>query len=321
MHDGCADRGAMAAVALVNVLDHLLAPLVLEIDVDIGRLVAVLRNEAGEQKLALVRIDLGDAEAKAHRAVRRRAAALAENFFYFARIGDDVVDGEEIAGVVELGDQRQLLVQPLLHFVRNAVRKLILGITLRGAGPGQILEMLLRGLAWRHRLVGIFVFQLAEREGQALAISTVRAMASGKFLNSRAISAGGFEMPLGIDGEPQARLGDGAFLADAGDDVGERPALRRVIEDIVDGDERRAEPLAEFGQQAEPARLVAAMIMHAGEERAARRGAGQSGEARGESVSARERVSLQRRQGDENLPFARSRESLRRSDDIRLSWP
>ena len=38
--DGGADRGAVAAVALVDVLDDLLAPLVLEIDVDVGRLVA-----------------------------------------------------------------------------------------------------------------------------------------------------------------------------------------------------------------------------------------------------------------------------------------
>ncbi len=106
MHDGCADRGAMAAVAPVDVLDHLLAPLVLEIDVDVGRLAAVLGNEAGEQKIALVRIDRGDAEAKAHRAVGRRAAALAEDFlFLIAGEGDDVVDGEEIARIVELGDE------------------------------------------------------------------------------------------------------------------------------------------------------------------------------------------------------------------------
>ena len=86
--DGRADRGAIAPVALVNILDHLLAPLVLEIDVDVGRLAAVLRNEAGEQKLGLVRIDRGDAEAKADGAVGRRAAALAENFFVLpARIG------------------------------------------------------------------------------------------------------------------------------------------------------------------------------------------------------------------------------------------
>ena len=42
MNDGRADRGAIAAVALVDILDHFLAPLVLEIDVDVGRLAAVL---------------------------------------------------------------------------------------------------------------------------------------------------------------------------------------------------------------------------------------------------------------------------------------
>ena len=49
--DGRADGGAVAAIALIDVLDDLLAPLVLEIDVDVGRLAAVFRDEAGEQQL------------------------------------------------------------------------------------------------------------------------------------------------------------------------------------------------------------------------------------------------------------------------------
>ena len=48
-----ADAGAVAAVAVVDVLDHLLAPLVLEIDVDVGRLVALGRDEALEQQVVL----------------------------------------------------------------------------------------------------------------------------------------------------------------------------------------------------------------------------------------------------------------------------
>jgi hypothetical protein len=51
-------------------------------------------------------------------------------------------------------------------------------------------------------------------------------------------------MALGIDGEPQAGVVNGALLADAGDDVGERPALGHVVEHVVDGDERRANALA-----------------------------------------------------------------------------
>ena len=78
-----------------------------------------------------------------------------------------------------------------------------------------------------------------------------------------------------------------AFLADAGEHVRERPALRDVIEHIVDGDERRAQARAELGEQAEPARLVAAMMMHAGEERAARRGVDERREPLGEDPTLR----------------------------------
>ena len=78
-------------------------------------------------------------------------------------------------------------------------------------------------------------------------------------------------MSLGNDGEPQAGRVDGALLADAGDDVGERAALGRMIVHVVDGDERGAHARAQFIEPAEPARLVAALAMDAGEKRAAAR--------------------------------------------------
>src|SRR4051794_10138449 len=77
--DGCADGGALAAVAGIEILDHLLAPLVLEIDVDVGRLASVGGDEALEQQVDLGWVDAGDPEAEAHGAVGGRAAALAED--------------------------------------------------------------------------------------------------------------------------------------------------------------------------------------------------------------------------------------------------
>src|SRR4029078_5689913 len=88
MDDGGADRRLLPAVALIDVLDHFLAPLMLETDVDIRRFAALLGNEAGEKQLAVVRIDLGDAEAITNGAVRRRAAPLAESPQYRARRGN-----------------------------------------------------------------------------------------------------------------------------------------------------------------------------------------------------------------------------------------
>src|SRR5690242_15667108 len=43
--------GPMTAVFLVNMLDHFLAPLVLEIDVDVRRLVALSRDEPLEKQI------------------------------------------------------------------------------------------------------------------------------------------------------------------------------------------------------------------------------------------------------------------------------
>ena len=60
-------RRAMPAVLRIQVLDHLLAPLVLEIHVDVGGLVALARDEALEQQRHPRGIHLGDAERIADR--------------------------------------------------------------------------------------------------------------------------------------------------------------------------------------------------------------------------------------------------------------
>ena len=61
--DSRSQRRALASVLLEDVLDHFLASLVLEIDVDVGRLVALHADEALEQHGDADRIDFGDAQA------------------------------------------------------------------------------------------------------------------------------------------------------------------------------------------------------------------------------------------------------------------
>src|SRR3546814_10221338 len=78
MDDGRCDSRAPTAVSVIDMLDHLLAPLMLEIDVDVGRLVALGRHEAREKQLVLHRIDRGDAEQEADDRIGRRPASLAE---------------------------------------------------------------------------------------------------------------------------------------------------------------------------------------------------------------------------------------------------
>jgi hypothetical protein len=69
----------VAAVLLVDVLDHLLAAGVLDVEVDVRRLGALAREEALEQQPHADRVDRGDAQAIAHDGVGGRAAALAED--------------------------------------------------------------------------------------------------------------------------------------------------------------------------------------------------------------------------------------------------
>ena len=227
----------------------------LEIDVDIGRLLAFGRDETLEQEVDLGGIDIGDGEAVADGGVGGGASSLAEDAAA-SRIADDVVDGEEIGRVRELGDQRELLAERVAHFLRDSVR-----VTPGSSLPGQIFKVGLGGLALRHRLVGIFVFQLVEGEGAALRdldAAAKRVLMAGeepRHLLRR------LYMPLGIGLEAEAGIGNGAFLADAGEHVLKGAAVGGVIEHRIGGDEGDTRAPAEFGQSGDAGAIVAPVGM------------------------------------------------------------
>ena len=112
MDHGGAQTGTVAAVFLVDVLDHLFAPFMFEIYVDVGRLFTLFGDEAFEQEVGVGRIDRGDRQAITDRAVGGRTATLAQDRG-FARPGegDDRVDCQEVAGEVELLDQLNLVAE------------------------------------------------------------------------------------------------------------------------------------------------------------------------------------------------------------------
>ncbi len=102
--------GPVAAIGVVDPLDHFLPALVLEVDVDVGRLAALLRDEALEQKFRAHRIDRGDAEHVADGGIGGAAAALAEDAAILGEL-DDGIHGQEVRRVFELLDQRQLVAE------------------------------------------------------------------------------------------------------------------------------------------------------------------------------------------------------------------
>ncbi|MNS89918.1 hypothetical protein D3C72_1239500 [compost metagenome] len=108
-------RCAVAAVFPVDVLDHLFAPLVLEVHVDIGRLIALARQEAAEQQVGLLGADLGHVQAEADQRIGGRAAALAQDAVG-ARKAHDVVHSEEEGFVLLFLDEVQLVFELLFPF-------------------------------------------------------------------------------------------------------------------------------------------------------------------------------------------------------------
>ena len=114
--------GAVAAVFLVNMLDHFFAPVMLDVEIDIRRLGALHGNKALEEQAHAHRIDGRDAEAITNHRIRRRAASLAKNIVGAAEL-DDLPHGQEVAGIIERFDDLQLFFQLHCHDFRQAHRR------------------------------------------------------------------------------------------------------------------------------------------------------------------------------------------------------
>ncbi|MNN59104.1 hypothetical protein D3C81_1741960 [compost metagenome] len=109
-------RRTVPTIAAKHILDHFFAPVVLEVHVDIRRLVALTRKEALEQQAMLHGVELGDAQHETHHRVGGRTAALTQDALA-AGEGDDVVHGQEVTFVTKFLDQCQLRGQHITHLV------------------------------------------------------------------------------------------------------------------------------------------------------------------------------------------------------------
>ena len=158
---GGAESGAVPPVGVEDPLHHDLAALVLEIDVDVGRLAALFGNEALEQEVVAFGVDRGDAQDVADSGVRRRSPALAQDVLA-ARERDDRVHGQEIGSVTEASDQTEFVAEKSCDLVRNTLR-----IPAQRPLECQLLEGLLRRPARLGDFVGILVLQLFQREAAA----------------------------------------------------------------------------------------------------------------------------------------------------------
>ena len=99
---------AMSAVALAHIGDHLVAPVLAEVDVEIGHRHALGVEEALEQQPEADRVEIGDGERVGDERARARAAAGPDRNAFRLRPFDEVGDDEEVALIVHAGDDIEL---------------------------------------------------------------------------------------------------------------------------------------------------------------------------------------------------------------------
>ena len=237
----------------------------LEVDVDIGRLLPFARQKTGKQHVMIVRIDRSDAEHVTDSGIGRRTPPLAEDALVIGD-PDDIANGQEITGIVELADELQFLLEKVYHLIGNTCR-----VADRSVQPSQFLKPTLRVLARRHRLFGIFVFELGERELDPAEdmldlIERLRAVAEQPRHFARLL-----QVPVGIDLQEAAGRLDRPALANAGHDILQVALAGHVIEHVVDRDERNAGGRAEPGQAGEPPSIVTLPVHGRGQPDSARR--------------------------------------------------
>ena len=223
-------RRALARVLAVEVLDDLLAALVLEVDVDVGRLVALLADEALEQHLHPLRIDLGHVGAVADDGVGRAAAPLAQDALR-AREVDDVGHGEEVMLVAQFLDQRELALDLLADRRGNAV-----GPAPARAFVGQTAQVAGRRLAVGYDLRGVVVAQLVEREVAAVGHAQGLGQQLGR--EGQPEPAPRAQVALGVAVQRLAALGQRPAQPGRCQHVLQRLAAAHMHGDVADGHQR-----------------------------------------------------------------------------------
>ena len=144
----------VVAVLVGDVAEHLVAPALVEVDVEVGHGDAVGVEEALEDQAVLQRVEVGDAHRVGGHRAGARAAARADADAVVLRPVDEVGDDEEVAGEAHLQDDGLLVLGLLAHRLRHAVRVAdleaavdlldepgVLGLPLRHREPGHVVRV------------------------------------------------------------------------------------------------------------------------------------------------------------------------------------
>ena len=226
---------AQLSEALVHVLDYAFALFAAgQIEIDIGPFAALFGEEAFEQQIHADRVHGGDFERITDRAVGGRAAALRQNA---ARLGEahDVPDDQEIAGQLELFDQRQFALDlPLRAVVVGLVAAARAFVHARAQKAGH-------GFARGHGIARKFVTETVEREFQTRRDFERIGQRLGQVGEQAHHFRWSFDVAFGIALEQAAGAGKRHMIADAGEHIQQLALGWRGVGGAVGGDQRDAQ--------------------------------------------------------------------------------
>src|SRR5581483_6325424 len=156
---------AAFSIFLVDVLDDALALIAAgEIDINVGPLAALFGKEPFEEEIHADRIDGGDAERIADRAVGCGTAPLGKNLLLVTET-DYVPDDKEVSGEIEFGNEGQFA----LDLAAGAVAQVRLGlaVAILKSLPGAVAKERHHRLACGDGVFGKFVAEIGQLEFQA----------------------------------------------------------------------------------------------------------------------------------------------------------
>ena len=108
------DLGDMvAAVLLLDVMDHLVPPVLAEVDVEVGHGYAFGIQEPFEQQAEPKRVEIGDGQRPGDDRTRARSAPRADRDALLLRPADEVGDDQEVTRKAHVGDDLDLVGQPI----------------------------------------------------------------------------------------------------------------------------------------------------------------------------------------------------------------
>ena len=220
----------------------------LKVHINVGRLLALFADKALEKQVRTGGVYLGNAQAKAHRRIGRRAAPLAQDA-HAARIAHDVVHREEVHLVLALGNQCQFALQLGVHRRRHA-----LGVAAGCAFVGEPGQALSGRHARGHGLLRVLVFDFVEAEGAALRnlYRGLQQLGRVDACQPHALA----QVPLGMRLQRKAALRHRQAQAHGGDHVLQRLARAHMHVNIARGHQRHAHRRARLLQGVQPQVVV-----------------------------------------------------------------